>query len=140
MIGLRLDEILVILLGHDSRDLVFYVCGALVNLGSDPDCTVRLVGSCPAVQKLGNVLSDAPLDDPALQLVAVKVLTNLSLDPSVTWAAPDTEAIREVLEQAATDNTSLAMEGTKAGADVGNGPDTRQQLLELSQQLLGRLP
>merc|ERR1719305_75021 len=32
MVSLRLDEILVILLDHQDRDLVFYVCGALVNL------------------------------------------------------------------------------------------------------------
>merc|ERR1712151_218872 len=80
------------------------------------------------------------MGDPELQLVAVKVLTNLSLDPSVTWAKPDSEAIREVLEQTATDNTSVAIEGAKAGGDAAGGPGARQQLLELSQQLLARLP
>mmetsp|Transcript_29641 Transcript_29641/g.83577 ORF Transcript_29641/g.83577 Transcript_29641/m.83577 type:complete len:902 (-) Transcript_29641:164-2869(-) len=138
MVELRLDEILVILLGHDSRDLVFYVCGALVNLGSDPDCTVRLVGSCPAVQKLGTVLTDAPLDDPALQLVAVKVLTNLSLDPGVEWAPPDVKAIREVLEQALVDNASVGVEiSSRAEHDAAGA---RQQLLDLARQLLDRLP
>merc|ERR1719199_1546645 len=47
MSEIRLDEILVILLDHDDRDLVFYVCGALVNLAADPQCNKRLMSVCP---------------------------------------------------------------------------------------------
>ena len=63
MASLRLDEILVILLDHDDRDLVFYACGALVNLAADPDCIPRLTDSTPAVQKLTKLLADAPSND-----------------------------------------------------------------------------
>lgn len=125
--GLRLDEILVILLDHDNRDLVFYVCGALVNLAADPECTVRLVAACPAVQKLAQLLNDAPNDDPDLQLVAVKVLTNLSLDPGVEWRGSDLEELRGSL-------TRLE-DGGEGAAD-----SEREQLLELSRRLLERLP
>merc|ERR1712066_949626 len=38
MASLRLDEILVILLDHNSSDLVYSVSGVLVNLGSDAYC------------------------------------------------------------------------------------------------------
>eukprot|EP00930_Biecheleria_cincta_P018038 TRINITY_DN14177_c0_g1_i2.p1 TRINITY_DN14177_c0_g1~~TRINITY_DN14177_c0_g1_i2.p1 ORF type:complete len:868 (-),score=162.47 TRINITY_DN14177_c0_g1_i2:21-2624(-) len=128
MASLRLDEILVILLDHDDRDLVFYACGALVNLGADRDCTPRLLGVSPAVQKLAKLLGDAPSDDPALQLVAVKVLTNLSLDPGAAWPATDVEAVRGVVESTIADCEELA-----------DSPE-RQQLIELAKQLQGRLP
>merc|ERR1719265_2643476 len=39
---LRIDEILAILMGHDDRDLVFYSCGALVNLAADSEHGTRL--------------------------------------------------------------------------------------------------
>lgn len=131
MASLRLDEILVILLDHDDRDLVFYACGALVNLAADPDCTPRLISSSPAVPKLAKLLGDAPSDDPALQLVAVKVLTNLSLDPQAAWPASDVEAVRAILDQLIGENEELP--------DAKESPD-KQQLLELSQHLMSRLP
>merc|ERR1719218_235752 len=97
MAELRIDEILVILLNHHDRDLVFYVCGALVNLAADPECVTRLVG--PVAQKLGKLLNDAPDSDPALQLVAVKVLTNLCMHPSIEWPAEDAESLHAALSQ-----------------------------------------
>lgn len=128
MVSLRLDEILAILLDHDDRDLVFYSCGALVNLAADPECTPRLTGSTPAVEKLGKLLGDAPTDDPLLQLVAVKVLTNLSLDSQATWSATDIEAVRSALLQTIAESKELA------------SISERQQLIELAQQLVSRLP
>jgi len=135
MAGLRIDEILVILLDHDDAGLVFYVCGALVNVAADPDCNVRLMNSSPIVQKLGKLLSEAPPDDPALRLVAVKVLTNLSLDPSIGWTPTDVEAVRSVLEQMPADCEEVAMED-----DDEQTISDRNQLLNLSQELLLRLP
>merc|ERR1719265_204352 len=41
---LRIDEILSILLAHYDRNLVFYACGALVNLAADPSYNRRLSG------------------------------------------------------------------------------------------------
>ncbi|CAE7490661.1 Armc2 [Symbiodinium natans] len=86
------------------------------------------VYSCSREASEGGLLGDAPADDPLLQLVAVKVLTNLSLDHRATWTAPDIEAVRSALAQTIAESKELA--------DVSE----RQQLLELSQQLLGRLP
>jgi len=138
--GLRLDEILVILLDHDDRDLVFYVCGALVNLAADPDCTGRLMGSCPVVAKLSKLLGDAPMDDPALQLVAVKVLTNLSLDPNVAWSAQDLEVSRGVLESTVADVEAAAGGQEEETEEADDTEAERQQLLDLAGQLLARLP
>mmetsp|Transcript_19615 Transcript_19615/g.45657 ORF Transcript_19615/g.45657 Transcript_19615/m.45657 type:complete len:898 (+) Transcript_19615:54-2747(+) len=135
MAALRLDEILVILLDHDDRDLVFYVCGALVNLAADPTCTERLMSVCAISQKLVKLLRDAPLDDPGLQLVAIKVLTNLSLDANMSWTAADSEATREALEELSTAASSL--EAAEAEEEI---IAERQQMLELAQHLLSRLP
>uniref|UniRef100_A0A7S4SBQ2 C2H2-type domain-containing protein n=1 Tax=Alexandrium monilatum TaxID=311494 RepID=A0A7S4SBQ2_9DINO len=131
MATLRLDEILVILLDHEDRDLVFYVCGALVNLAADPDCTTRLMSACPVVEKLAKLLGDAPLEDTALQLVAVKVLTNLSLDPSIGWPAAAVGKVRGALEQ---------IIGADGNCGEGGAEGEDQQLGELSRHLLGRLP
>jgi len=127
MANLRIDEILVILLDHDDRDLVYYVCGALVNLAADPDCTSHLMSSSPVVLKLAKLLTDAPRDDDALQLVAVKVLTNLSLDPSVCWASSAVARVRAALQQT-----------LDSGAAATSAE--RQQLAELAGQLQARLP
>lgn len=129
MASLRLDEILVILLDHDDRDLVFYSCGALVNLAADSECIPRLAGSTPAVQKLAKLLGDAPCNDPMLQLVAVKVLTNLSLDSRAAWPMEDVELVRGVLVQSIADSQEL-----------GAGDPERQQLIDLARHLQGRLP
>jgi hypothetical protein len=130
--NLRLDEVLVILLDHDDRDLVFYVCGALVNLAADPECTSRLTSVCPLVQKLAKLIGDAMHEkETSLQLVAVKVLTNLSLDPGVTWPVTGMEDVREALERVVA-AAGLA-ESSEATSEV-------EQLLELSQHFLGRLP
>lgn len=104
MTNLRLDEILVILLDHENRELVYYVSGAIVNLAADAECTSRLAATCP--EKLAKLLHDAPADDYALQLVAVKVLTNLSIDPSAPWSLPETEAaLLQLVSSEGTDST-----------------------------------
>jgi len=134
--SLRLDEILVILLDHDHRDLVFYVCGALVNLAADPDCTSRLTTVCAMPQKLGQLLGDVLLEDVGLQLVAVKVLTNLSLDPNVSWLSQDVVSIREALQEL----VSGQLEPPDNETNVSDGPSEAEQMMTLSQQLLCRLP
>lgn len=131
MAELRVDEILVILLSHNDRDLVFYVCGALVNFATDAACVARLTASCPLVRKLGEVLRDALADDIELQLVAVKVLMNLSLDPSMQWPEEDLQVIHAALRP-------LTNHGT-AEVDKGSDPD-RKQLVDLATHLLSYLP
>eukprot|EP00929_Paragymnodinium_shiwhaense_P055011 TRINITY_DN27592_c0_g2_i1.p1 TRINITY_DN27592_c0_g2~~TRINITY_DN27592_c0_g2_i1.p1 ORF type:complete len:962 (-),score=155.66 TRINITY_DN27592_c0_g2_i1:84-2969(-) len=132
MASLRLDEVLVILLDHDDRDLVFYVCGALVNLAADAECTERLMTVCPLVEKLGRLLADVwDEKEMSLQLVSVKVLTNLSLDTSTTWPTHGSQEVRGALEM------MIASDGS--GLDEAAAAD-REQLLELSQHLLARLP
>lgn len=128
MAEIRLDEILTILLDHDNRDLVFYVCGALVNLAADPVCTPRLTSACPLVQKLGRLLGDALPEDSGLQLVAVKVLTNLSLDPGASWPSFGIAEVREALQQL-----------TEEPEEEDGPSEERHQLLELSRLLLARL-
>jgi hypothetical protein len=130
---LRVDEILVILLNHHDRDLVYYICGALVNLATDPQCIVRLTSDCPCVEKLAKLLCDAPDTDPALQLVAVKVLTNISLQASVQFSAEDTESLRDAIGQ------MLASAEQFDGEDEDEEAAERQQMVELSKLLLGNL-
>merc|ERR1711964_60966 len=83
LLQLRVDEVLVILLDHSNRDLVYYLCGVLVNLAADPACAPRLA-SLKVTVKLAELLHDAP-EDVELALCVCKVLANLSLDASVEW-------------------------------------------------------
>lgn len=140
MVNLQLDEALVLLLDHEDRDLVFYVCGVLVNLAAEQIYTPRLIDCCLVVPKLCTVLNDAPVDDPALKVVAVKVLTNLSLNPNAGWAAPDMEAVRHALENIVADGECMVEEGAKGGVTANGGANERRQLVELSQNLVERLP
>jgi len=105
---------------------VYYVCGVLVNLASDPECSMRLTAESPVGQKLGELLRDA--DDTALRLVAVKVLTNLSL-VDIQWSESDLQCLRNGLEPL----TAAVEEHAEDAAD-------RLQLAELAQKLLERLP
>jgi hypothetical protein len=68
MSRLRIDEVLVILLEHTNRDLVYYLSGVLVNLAADAECNRRLV-QLKVVPKLCELLEDAS-DDAELLLSA----------------------------------------------------------------------
>jgi len=128
---LRLDEVLTILLGHADRDLVFYVCGALVNLASDPDFGARLSRDCDLRSKLAAILHEAPAEDPELLLVTVKVLSNLHLDKEAEapWQLEELQAVREGLRHICDDC---------AAAEVGAGDPS--PLLDLASGLLTALP
>jgi len=131
MVELRLDEVLVILLNHDERDLVYYVCGTLVNLAMDPECIPRLTSACPVVQKLGKLLVDAEeAEDPTLQLVAVKVLTNMSIHSSVQWSAEDVDCLSSALSSVVSSASS---------SRTGEDEVEKQELLELTRPLLANL-
>merc|ERR1712060_675340 len=104
--------------------------GVLVNLGSDSFCTSRLVDSCSVVEKLGNLVVEIPSDHLSLLLVAVKVLTNLSLDLAVNWSPPDVEKICGALEE-----KLMPAEGDDGAED---GPE-KAQLENLSRSLIDRL-
>jgi hypothetical protein len=101
MAELRIDEILAILMAHDDRDLVFYACGALVNVAADATRGARLCSCINLRTKLAAVLSDAPADDRELQLVAVKVLLNLRLTGNceVPWSRVELSAVSSSLER-----------------------------------------
>jgi len=53
IVELRLDEVLTILIDHEDRDLVYYVCGVLVNLAADVVCAARLVAEFWRCVELG---------------------------------------------------------------------------------------
>merc|ERR1712087_161206 len=84
----------------------------------------------PSGGKIGNLLKDIPSDHLALQLVAVKVLTNLSLDPGVNWSPSDIDKICDALE------TNLEPQKCEEGLDAD---DERQELEDLSRKLTERL-
>lgn len=137
MRDLRIDEILVILLDHDYRDLVYYICGVLVNLASDILCTSRLLTRCRLVPKLAKLLDDAPQDDPELQLCAVKVLTNLTLDGAVRWEADNVESVKSALTQITDPKHCQPCHIEEEDQAL---KDIRASLLDLSKHLLARLP
>jgi len=92
----------------------------------------RLITACPLVEKLGKLLADVWDDNEmSLQLVSVKVLTNLSLDTSATWPAAGSKEVRTALD--------LMIANDGAELDEAAAAE-REQLLELSQHLLSRLP
>mmetsp|Transcript_1959 Transcript_1959/g.4686 ORF Transcript_1959/g.4686 Transcript_1959/m.4686 type:complete len:868 (+) Transcript_1959:101-2704(+) len=98
---LRVDEVLAILLAHDDRDLVFYACGALVNIVADFETGRRLCSGCDLRIKLADLLRDAPAEDDELVLVVVKVLSNLVLDgASAHWPEAELGAVRVGLSRA----------------------------------------
>lgn len=98
---LRVDEILAILLAHSDRDLVFYACGALVNMAADTSHGSRLCSQVGLRLKLATVLRDAPADDMELQLVAVKVLSNLRAaeDDQAAWAEGELDTLLSALSR-----------------------------------------
>ncbi|CAE7488257.1 Armc2, partial [Symbiodinium sp. CCMP2456] len=59
MVELRIDEVLSILLSHHDRDLVFYSCGAFVNLAADPEVSQHLREGCGVLEKLAAVLLES---------------------------------------------------------------------------------
>jgi hypothetical protein len=96
---LRIDEIVAILMAHDDRDLVFYSCGALVNIAADAAHGALLCSRTSLRTKLAAVLRDSPPEDKELQLVAVKVLSNLRLagNSEVPWPAEELAVVHASL-------------------------------------------
>jgi len=105
MSDLRLDEVLCILLAHDDRDLVYYCCGALVNLAAEPHAARRLCQAQGLRPKIAALLRDAPEDDPELSMVAVKVLSNLRLEEETgvgkLWPQEELQEVLAGLQRAA---------------------------------------
>lgn len=120
---LRIDEILAILMAHNDRDLVFYACGSLVNVAADVDQATRLCSQVGLRMKLAAVLRDAPADDVELQLVAVKVLSNLRLNGNseAAWADGELAAV----------NASLA----RVESELQQRSDTEPQALAICTSL-----
>eukprot|EP00443_Scrippsiella_acuminata_P001385 CAMPEP_0115301700 /NCGR_PEP_ID=MMETSP0270-20121206/69996_1 /TAXON_ID=71861 /ORGANISM="Scrippsiella trochoidea, Strain CCMP3099" /LENGTH=902 /DNA_ID=CAMNT_0002719591 /DNA_START=1 /DNA_END=2709 /DNA_ORIENTATION=+ len=154
---LRIDEALSILLAHGDRDLVFYTCGALVNLAADPQTGGRLCRECGLRAKIANLLSDTPADDPELLLVGVKVLSNLRLegDGRQPWPEDTLRDARAGIARAR--EASLAVVASKTATAVasarGQGPPLAEVLAantgtpppeeilaDLAQRLLDSLP
>jgi hypothetical protein len=117
---LRIDEILAIFMAQDDRDLVFYACGALVNIVADAIHGGRLCSQVGLRLKLAAVLRDAPSDDVELQLVAVKVLSNLWLsgNSEVPWASGELSAVHTGLDRIARDLQNGASGGDEEAANI----------------------
>ena len=67
---------LVIVLDHTIRDLVFYSVGIIINMSMHADARPALL-KLPVVDKLIDVLKDANLEDMDLARVAAKAIHNL---------------------------------------------------------------
>jgi len=132
MAEIRLDEVLVILLDHDDLELVFYVCGVLVNMAADRECAMRLLGVCPTVAKLTNLLADAPSEHADLQFVIVQALANLAIDHELISAVGAVESLRTALE-------SVLEMMTRQCADAEQ-TDRHRQVVQLASRTLEQLP
>lgn len=131
MVELRIDEILAIFMAHNDRDLVFYACGALVNVAADIDQGTRLCCQVGLRLKLATVIRDAPPEDAELQLVAVQVLSNLQLsgNSEAVWAEGELAAVRSSLAQVETELEASTM-GLEADPISTNLGDLVQKLRE----------
>ena len=114
MMQTRGDEAMVVLLDHADFQVVFAVCGVLVNLSSDPAHRATIV--LPAsLAKLLEVLERGSVELPeasALSVVTVvsKVLINLCLDaPSAPVFTDSQEADEEIIlaDNVEQDNTRI---------------------------------
>jgi len=153
---LRVDEALAILLAHGDRDLVFYSCGALVNLAADPQTGGRLCREGGLRTKVAAMLHDTLEDDPELLLVGVKVLSNLRLegDGEEPWQEETLRNVRVAVTHAR--DAALAMVATKTASAVasaggqassvqgpsvqGGLPPAEEMLADLARRLLDSLP
>lgn len=78
----RADEVLVVLLGHACREVVFAAAGALVNVAADPARKALLYReSVDAGDKLTRLLRRAGLADSTMAELACQALYNLLIDP-----------------------------------------------------------
>jgi hypothetical protein len=125
LVQLRVDEVLAILLEHTNRDLVFYLCGVLVNLAADPMCAQRLA-QLKVVPKLIELLEDAPEDDTELALCACKVLANMTLDEAVPWVPSDLASLQRAAAEVRNRN--------------GKSPNRDSQLHDLLNHLATAQP
>ena len=75
----RADEVLVILLDHAPRDVVFAAAGALVNVGADHRCNGSMLegGDENGCAKLVKLVRRAGLRDLPMAAVACKALFNV---------------------------------------------------------------
>ena len=81
------DEALVLLLGHNCRDVAFAAAGALVNVAADP--ATKAILWRPDLDghvELVNIVRTAGLQDLELAAVACKALHNLLLETDVGGA------------------------------------------------------
>lgn len=130
---LRIDEVLSILLAHSERELVFYACGALVNLAADPGSALRLCRARGLRSKLAALLRDVPAGDEELLLVAAKVLSNLHLDcdSEEAWPAEELASLRLGLDRVL---------GLCRDEASDFGMESRELLQDLAGRLLESLP
>ena len=77
----RSDEIFVLLLEHENRDIVMSVCGVLMNLAASQEGKTLIRGQeTQGLNKLLGVVRDAGTNDLEMSILACKVLHNACLD------------------------------------------------------------
>jgi hypothetical protein len=146
MLTTRADEAMVVLLDHSELQVVFAVCGVLVNLSSDPRHRTSLM-QLDALGKLLDVLdrgsSELP-DASALSVitVVVKIFINLCLDapPRRNSAASAANEEEELLDGGDEDGDDADQGGVVAVTPEWLSNSMHQQLFLQLQDVLGQLP
>jgi len=117
------DEALVLLLAHPSRDVVFCACGALVNIAADARTKAILWrADLRGAAELIGVVRRAGLRDMELAAVTCKALHNLLLDVDVGGARiklgdKDHDKLKQTLDELVDAAESLTGEDTAGLAD-----------------------
>uniref|UniRef100_A0A0G4GB43 C2H2-type domain-containing protein n=1 Tax=Chromera velia CCMP2878 TaxID=1169474 RepID=A0A0G4GB43_9ALVE len=130
------DALVVALLDHSYRDLVYYATGALVNLSADRDCAPSLLSdacSGGVAERLSELLIDAGRgNDWSLVGLVAKVITNLAIDTSLVWLPGDLASLHGALLKVA----EMIAEGGQERQKQKQTADDAESLSELNSLLL----
>eukprot|EP00753_Platysulcus_tardus_P002672 PLAT1177.2.p1 GENE.PLAT1177.2~~PLAT1177.2.p1 ORF type:complete len:783 (-),score=426.14 PLAT1177.2:741-2855(-) len=132
----RVHEMLLLLLDHSVRDVVFTVCGVLINVVGDAEHASLLAeDGLAAVPRLVDVLRAASLADLPMASRALMVLTNAAL--RFPFEEEDISSLRATLDELVSALVDEDEDGKEVVYDDASGE--RSQFVALSEDLLAAL-
>jgi hypothetical protein len=96
MVDTHVDEVMIMLLDHANTEVVYSVCGVLMNLVAD-NVHKDVLGKMDGARRLIQVVTRCAVMDTALSVIACRALFNYCLDAE---EAPFEEAHAEELYEA----------------------------------------
>jgi hypothetical protein len=89
-------EIVILLLDHSHREIVFTACGVLVNFAADAEC--KALFNREIVVKLTELMDDALEDDVSIATIVAKVLVNVAITAPNVFDNEISSTLRDLLE------------------------------------------